>query len=63
MPARLTFSPDILYGFLLVVTRVAGAFVFVPIPGVKDGPQPSRIVMALAVTSMLTSRFDLPYLP
>jgi flagellar biosynthetic protein FliR len=57
MWASLTFSPGILYGFLLVLTRVAGAFVFVPIPGVKDGPQPARIVMALAITIALYPRW------
>ena len=36
-----------------MLARVAGAFVFVPIPGMKDAPQAARIVMALALTVAL----------
>lgn len=53
MPARVTFDFSTLYGFLLVLSRVAGAFVFVPIPGIKDAPQTARIVAALALTVAL----------
>ena len=54
MPASLTLSTlRTLYGFLLVLARVAGAFVFVPLPGVKDAPQAARVVLALAFTFAL----------
>jgi flagellar biosynthetic protein FliR len=48
---RLNFS--LLYGFLLVLARIAGVIAFVPIPGVSAGPAASRIVLALALTITL----------
>jgi flagellar biosynthetic protein FliR len=45
------------YSFLLVLARVAGAFVFVPIPGIKDTPQAARVVCAVALTMALYSRW------
>jgi flagellar biosynthetic protein FliR len=53
MPASVTLSFSTLYGFLLVLARVAGVFIFLPIPGIKDGPQPARIVRVLALTLAL----------
>src|SRR5690242_6342293 len=53
MPGNLTLSLSTLYGFLLVLARVGGAFVFLPLPGVKDGPQAARVVLALALTFAL----------
>ena len=38
MPASITLSAGALYGFLLVLARVAGALVFVPLPGMKSAP-------------------------
>jgi len=45
--------PPVLLGFLLVLTRVAGAFVFVPIPGAQDSAAPVRVVLALAISFAL----------
>jgi flagellar biosynthetic protein FliR len=42
-----------LFGFLLVLARVASALVFVPLPGVKHGPELARIVFALGFTVVL----------
>jgi flagellar biosynthetic protein FliR len=42
-----------MYGFLLVLARMAGVFVFLPIPGVKEGPQAARIVLPVALTVAL----------
>ena len=54
---ELTISTSTLLAFLLVLARVSGAFVFVPLP-VKDvGPSIARIVMALAVTIALFPRW------
>lgn len=44
-----------MFGFLLVLARVAGTFVFVPLPGIKNGPDNARIVLALAVSVSLYS--------
>ena len=46
MPANATLSMGTLYAFLLVLARVAGALVFVPLPGIKGGPQPARAALA-----------------
>ena len=40
MPANLTLSLGTLYGFLLVLARVGGRTVFVPLPGMKGAPEP-----------------------
>src|SRR5262245_974397 len=53
MPTELTFSTGTLCGFLLVLARVAGALVFVPIPGVRSGPEVARVALALGFTIAL----------
>jgi flagellar biosynthesis protein FliR len=42
-----------LYAFLLVLARISGAIVFVPIPGIAAGPEPARIIMSLSFTMAL----------
>ena len=37
MPTSVTLSIGTLYAFLLVLARVSGALVFVPLPGIKGG--------------------------
>jgi flagellar biosynthetic protein FliR len=58
MRVELTLSLATLYGFLLVLARVAGALAFVPIPGFKDTPAIARVVLALGLTVAL-----LPFWP
>ena len=53
MPAEFTLNVSMLYGFLLVLARVAGAMVLVPIPGISAAPAASRIVLTLALTIAL----------
>ena len=53
MATELTLNAGTLLGFLLVLTRVAGVFVFVPLPGIKGGPEMARIVLAFAVSLSL----------
>ena len=50
-------SASLLYGFLMVLARVSGIFIFLPIPGLKNGPDMAKIVLALAVTLALYSRW------
>jgi len=57
VPTQLTFSLSAVFGFVLVLARVAGAFVFVPIPGVNAGPEAARIVLALSFTLALFPRW------
>jgi flagellar biosynthetic protein FliR len=57
MPVNLTLSLGTLLGFLLVLTRVAGAFVFVPLPGLSSVIAPVRIAFALGFTLALSPRW------
>jgi flagellar biosynthetic protein FliR len=57
MHAELTLSMATLYGFLLALARVAAALAFVPLPGVKQGPEPARIVLALSLTLLLAPQW------
>src|SRR5689334_20338703 len=53
MPNSLSLPLPLLYSFLLVLARISGAMVFVPIPGATSAPQPVRVVLSLAVTLSL----------
>lgn len=57
MPASLTLSAGTLYGFLLVLARVGGALIFVPLPGMKGAPEPARAALALGFALALFSRW------
>ena len=57
MPDNVTLSAGTLYGFLLVLARVGGSLVFVPLPGVKSAPEPARIALALGFTFALYSQW------
>jgi flagellar biosynthetic protein FliR len=57
MPANATLSVGTLYGFLLVLARIGGSLIFVPLPGVKGAPEPARVALALAFTLALYSRW------
>jgi flagellar biosynthesis protein FliR len=46
-----------LYAFLLVLTRVSGVFVFVPLPGIKAGPDVVRAALAGSITLALFPRW------
>jgi flagellar biosynthetic protein FliR len=53
MPIDLTLSTGTLYAFLLVLTRVSGALVFVPWPGASGASPQARAVFALGFTLAL----------
>ena len=57
MPGELTLSVGTLYGFLLVLARVAGVIAFVPLPGFSGAPAPARAALALAFTLALSSQW------
>jgi flagellar biosynthetic protein FliR len=57
MHTSLTLPVGTLYGFLLVLARVSGALVFVPLPGIREGPQIARTILALAFTMALYPRW------
>ena len=53
MPSEASLSLNTIYAFLLVLARISGAIVFVPIPGFSAGPEPVRIILALSFTIAL----------
>ena len=53
MHAELRLSLSTLFGFLIVLSRVSGVVAFVPIPGLRDTPIASRVILALALTFVL----------
>ena len=55
MHAQLNISLATLYGFLLVLTRVAATFVFVPLPQLRNSSTATRVTLSLAVTIALQS--------
>ena len=57
MHGELAIHASLLYGFLLVLARVAGLFIFLPLPGLKTGPDVAKITLALALTFALYSRW------
>jgi flagellar biosynthetic protein FliR len=57
MHARLLIPFSLPIAFALVLTRLAGVFVFVPMPGKDAGPGMARIVFAVACTIALFPRW------
>jgi flagellar biosynthetic protein FliR len=57
MPSELIIPLGTVYAFALVLIRVAGVFTFLPIPGITAGPVAARIVLSLAFTFALSSRW------
>ena len=47
------FSISTLLGFLLTLVRVAGVFVFVPVPGLKNVVDPARLLLIVGVAIAL----------
>jgi flagellar biosynthetic protein FliR len=57
MPTSLTISAGTVLGFLLVLARVSGAMVFVPLPGFSGTPAMARAAFSLAFTLALAPRW------
>ena len=53
MGGELILSTATLMGFILTLVRVAGVFVFVPMPGVSGVINPARVILALSITVAL----------
>ncbi len=53
MATELKLDIGTLYAFLLVLARVSGAFIYVPLPGIKSGPEVARAVLAVSLTFVL----------
>jgi flagellar biosynthesis protein FliR len=48
---------SVLYGFLLVLARISGVFVFLPLPGLEAGPSAAKITLAMILTLGMYSRW------
>ena len=57
MPAQLTLALPAVLGFVLVLARVGGAFIFVPLPGINASPAMARVVLAVSFTLALFPRW------
>lgn len=53
MPAEVAISLDTPIIFLLVLARIGGAFVLVPMPGMNAGPEPARAALSIGFTLAL----------
>lgn len=49
--------PPVLYGFLLVLARISGVFVFLPLPGLEAGPSAAKLMLAMVLTFGMYSRW------
>ncbi len=48
---------SVLYGFLLVLARISGVFVFLPLPGLEAGPSAAKITLSMILTFGMYSRW------
>jgi flagellar biosynthetic protein FliR len=53
MGTELKLELGTLYAFLLVLARVSGVFVFVPLPGINAGPGIIRVALSASITLAL----------
>ncbi len=53
MPNEFSLGPGLVLSFLLTLSRIVGTFAFIPIPGIKSGPDAARILVAVALTIAL----------
>jgi len=53
MLSEASLSLTAIYAFVLVLARISGAIIFVPIPGFSAGPEPVRVILALSITLSL----------
>jgi flagellar biosynthetic protein FliR len=55
-----TLPISTIFGFLLVLARMSGCFIFLPVPGLKSGPQVARVVLAVGATLALFPMWPAP---
>jgi flagellar biosynthesis protein FliR len=63
MPNDVLLSSSTLLSFLLVLTRIAGCFVFVSFPGARHALETPKIVLSLVITLCLSSYWPPPPAP
>lgn len=57
MHAEIAIEAGVLYSFMIVLARVSGFLLLVPLPGLNAGPNLSRVALALALTVCLAPRW------
>jgi len=57
MHANPAIPASILYAFLLVLARISGVFVFLPLPGLQAGPSAAKITLAMVLSFGMYSRW------
>ena len=57
MPTDFAIPVNTIYSFALTLTRMAGMFTFLPLAGLKAGPDIARVVLSLAATLALFPRW------
>lgn len=57
MPGELRLPLATLWAFVLVLARVAGVLALVPLPGIRGAVEPTRILLAVALTVALYPRW------
>jgi flagellar biosynthetic protein FliR len=60
MRSELTISLPAIQGALLVFTRVAGIFTFLPLPGLRTAPNAPRLFLSLCLTGILFPLWPAP---
>jgi flagellar biosynthetic protein FliR len=55
MGTEVNLDTGTLYSFLMVLARISGAFIYIPLPGIKAGPEPARALLAVMMTFVLFS--------
>ncbi|MBS1874788.1 MAG: flagellar biosynthetic protein FliR [Acidobacteria bacterium] len=60
MPGRALLAPEMLFGFLLALARVSGVVAFLPVPGIRNAPDLTRIALAFSMTLCLSSSWPKP---
>jgi flagellar biosynthetic protein FliR len=56
MPASFHLSTEYIISFLLVLSRLAGLMIFLPVPGLRSVPETIRPLVALALSVPMVSR-------
>jgi flagellar biosynthetic protein FliR len=60
MQSSAAIAPAILFGFLLTLARVSGVVAFLPLPGIRNSPDMTRVSLALSMTICLAPVWPAP---
>lgn len=60
MPGSAVLPSGMLFGFLLALARVSGLVAFLPVSGVRNAPDMTRVVLALTLTLCLAGSWPVP---